>query len=303
MLLLAGLAFGAADGDADPSIPRDGVDLAGRLLAGQMVVVADVVDVALRCDLRVIETLRGPTQPDRMKIVFRGINMERSPKNAAFDPDPGERAVFVLGPALDSRGEPIRDGPLAPRGGFRARIPIPAEGSEALLAAVRAIIKLQDESSQAVADRLLSDWLRGPNPWLVDVALDQTARFGIDDPQAIPSLLNHTRDAAPLHRRRALEALARWLERGGLVDTQGAQLAEDLQSALEVIVRAARTDEAPEVRQAAVKQIVSLRPEGVLDLLAVIAKDDPAQEVRYEAAAGALTLRRAGLGTGAGGSR
>lgn len=283
----------AREEQPDVAIPRDGVDVASRLLAGEQIVVADVLDVNLRCSLRVVETLRGKNIPSNIKIAFRGVNMERRAGAAAFDPRIGERAVFVLGPALDSHGEPDGTGLASPRGGFRARIPLPQEGSEALLDAMRGIVQLQDGSDQAAADRSIASWLQGENPWLLDVALDFAARFRLDDEDAVRALLVRTRETSPQRRRRAVEALGQWLAPNGRSAESGAALQELQATALETIVRLARIDEDVQVRRVAVHQLVSLAPEDVLDLLRAIAKEDPAQEVRYEAAAGVHNLSRA----------
>ncbi len=252
-----------------------------------------MLDVNFRCSLRILETLRGSNIGTNIKIAFRGVNLERDAGVAAFDPRIGETAVFVLGPALDSRGEPDGSGLFSPRGGFRSRIPLPLEGRDALLDAVRGIIKLQDLSDQSVVDRSVTDWLQGDNPWLLDVALDFAARFGLDDETAVRALLTRTRDSAPQRRRRAIQALAQWLIRDSLATESASASLQELQGTVrETIIRLARIDTEVEVRRVAVQQLVSLSPEGVLDLLRAIAKEDPAQEVRYEAAAGVQRLSR-----------
>lgn len=272
-------------------IVRDGVELAARLLAGELIVIADVVDVDLRCQLRVQETLRG-TAPDPLRVAFRGANLERRAGDPAFEPRIGERAVFVLGPTLDSRGEPDHSGLLAPRGGARARLPIPAEGETAFLDAVRGIVRLQDLPDQAEIDRQVVQWLAGPNPWLIDAGLDFAARFPIDAEGAIERLLDRTNDTTPNRRRRAALAVSQWLQVRAPASPLDSAESESREAGVQALIRLARTDTAPAVRVAAVEQLVRLAPPGGLALLRAIASEDRSQDVRYAAAAGVLELQQ-----------
>jgi hypothetical protein len=61
----------------------------------------------------------------------------RQPDTARFEARDGETAIFVLTPWVDSRGRQPRPDLYMPAGFAGARIPLPLEGGEALLAAVR----------------------------------------------------------------------------------------------------------------------------------------------------------------------
>lgn len=277
------------------SDPVDGVDLGQRLLAGEVVVLANVIEVGLRCRLEVVEAFRGKPPTDPVEVAFRGMNLERNSGAPPFAPVPGEQAVFVLGPALDSRGSPDRTARLQPRGHYKARIPLPAEGTEALLSALREIVAFQDEPNQSTRDGRISEWIGASNPWLIDFALDQAARFGIEGERSVSGLIRRSVDASSIRRGLALAALGRWLTiHKDLADIESQLLSQ----AEERLVQLARADEVAAVRSAAVRALVALGDSRFDLLLRSVSREDPDQAVRYEAAAGLSSLGRTGSNTG-----
>ncbi len=253
-------------------------------------VLGRVVDAESKVHIAVEETFRGRGVPGRLTVAYRSPNLGRAPGTPPFRAEAGEQAVFVLAPYTDLDGDIVKQGLFVPAGGYAAKIPVPPEGAEALLDAVRQIVSYQDGADTTAGVASIGGWLAGVNPWLIDFALDQAAQLGVADRDLAPALLERVTDASSLRRSRAVAALGLGLQRGRF-DTRrtlpGRIPEEDElgKAVREAIVRLARTDPAPEVRRVAVKQFGSGRIRGGNDILAAIAKDDPTQEVRYEAAA------------------
>ncbi len=302
LLLVLGLlvVFGAAQarGRRDPAIPQDGLDLHHRVAAGSVIVLGKVEEVKRKAFLRVEEVLRGDPKaiPGLLRVAFFGVNRGRNAGQAPFRVAEGERAVFILARWTDSRGDLRGSDLFRPEGLAKAKIPIPAEGAQALLEAVRALVAYHDSPRRGQVEAELAQWLKGSNNWLVDVALDEAARFSIAGPEWIPGLLLRTRDVNPLRRRLALEAMGTALARGRLGRTgqvSGAQSGEELMAMVrEALVRHARTDEDASVRLACVNWLPEAGLRDLEALLKSISRDDPDQNVRYTASTKLLALRR-----------
>ncbi|MDQ7006267.1 MAG: hypothetical protein Q9Q40_03470 [Acidobacteriota bacterium] len=267
---------------------------------GETIVLARVLKVPGKAWLEVIERLRGPEDlPAELRVAFRGANRMREPGTPAFEVHEGEQAFFILEPWLDSHGERPALDLYRPAFGYRSRIPLPAEGRQALLEAVRALVRYQDDADRVAAEGRLVHWLEGSNPLLVDIALEQAARFGLADHRWVPGLLRRSRDADPRRRELAATAMGLSLLRGRLhrpAHHRGAggdsALAAQCHQAL---VRLARSDPRPEVRRTAVRQLV----DSVFDVdavLAAIAREDEDQAVRLEAATAIHRRRSKGGG-------
>lgn len=226
-------------------------------------------------------------------MAYRGVNMGRDMGAPPLKMAEGDRAVFVLGPYTDAQGEAVKEGVYQPIGGYLARIPLPPEGAAALLEAIRELVGFEDSEGQD-PEATLTGWLAAPNPWLIDVALDQAARLGLGGVDMAPGLLARIADADPRRRARAVSALGTALARGRLerrdAAGRGGEELDYPREAREAIVRIARTDPDPEVRRAAVLQIGTGRLPGAEEILTAIGHDDASQEVRYEAAAALARL-------------
>ncbi len=291
----AGIARPASDAAA--AALRDGTDLSERLVAGPVVVIGRVTKVAAKVQIEVEQVLRGEVPGPRLRIAFREANLQRDFGEPRFAAVEGERAVFVLEPWLDSAGDQPAADLFQPAIGYRSRIPIPAEGSEALLEALREILAIQDDVDFDESRRRMLDWLSGRNPWLIDVALAQAARYALADRSWVPALLEHVDDASAGRRRLVVEAIGHGFERhrfrrrrpGGRSPDAGLGRDETVRRLRETLVRMARTDPDPEVRRKAVHFLPDAGLPEVRTLLLAISRDDPSLEVRYEAAS---ALRR-----------
>lgn len=279
----------ARDRGADPSAPRDGAELLKRIAAGPAVVLARVVRLETKAALELVETLRGENLPPVIRLAYRGNNLLRQPGSAPFAPIESETAVFVLTPWVDSRGRQPKLDLYMPAGFAGARIPIPAEGGEALLQAVREIVAYEDGLGGSQAAQVLA-WVEGRNPWLIDAGLQVAGELVLADADWVPALLERTRDANPARRMRALRALSGAMQRGRISDRgRGMEIDERAEASRQAIIRLARTDPEFEVRAEAVRALASVGIPGAREILASIARDDPSQDVRYEAAAALVT--------------
>ncbi len=271
----------------------DGPQLLSRLAAGPVVVLAKVTSVNIKARLLVEEALRGAAGSAELVLAYRGVNMGRDAGAPPLRIAEGDRAVFVLGPYTDSQGDAVKEGVYQPAGGYLARIPLPAEGATALLDAIRELVAFQDTDGRD-PESTLTGWLATPNPWLIDVALDQAAKLGLGGVEMAPGLLARVADADPRRRARAVEALGTALARGRLerrgAAGRGGEELDFPREAREAIVRLARTDPDPEVRRVAVHQIGTGRLAGAREILTAIGRDDASQDVRYEAAAALARL-------------
>ena len=287
MLVGSSLA-GAARVRGEAARVHEGFDLNQRVSQGETIVLARVLKVPGKAHVEVIERLRGPADlPAELRIAYRGANRMRPSGSPPFEVAEGEVAFFVLEPWLDSRGERPALDLYQPAIGYRSHIPLPEEGRQALLEAVRALVAYQDDVDRLRAEGRLVGWLAGSNPYLVDIALDQAARFGLADARWIPGLLERSRDADPRRRRLAAEAMGLSLLRGRLHDPkhhrdegEGSVLAAECEQAL---VRLARSDPRAEVRLMAVRKLAESGL-AVDTVLAAIAREDRDQSVRLEAA-------------------
>jgi hypothetical protein len=289
LLSAGGLALAAGEGSPDPSRLRDAADLFTRIERGQVVVLAKAVRTGMKATLAVEQALRGRVASGEITLAFRAVNFGRAAGTPALEIHEGERAIFVLAPR-DASGAGSGKLVFLPAGGSDARIPLPAEGAEALVEAARQIVALQDADNPSTTTAELARWLAGANPWLIDIALDQVARLGLADRDVAPALLLRSRDASPMRRTKAVQAIGVALARGRLVSRGAARdplAGEDdvIQAAWETVVRLARTDPEVEVRQAAIRELARRPTAKTTEILSAIARDDPDQTVRYEAAA------------------
>ncbi len=286
-MISTGLPCGAGDRRSDDELaaPRDGAELLERLSAGPVVVLATARRVDGKLQLSVKEVLRGGSLPETLRVAFRGNNLMRQPDTAPFQAREGETAIYVLTPWVDSRGRQPKPELFMPAGFAGARIPLPPEGGEALLAAVREIVVHQDDVEAGQEARVLG-WISGQNPWLIDAGLVIAGQLVMADVDWVPILLERLRDASPERRLRALAVIGGAMERGRIGDPGGdLEIDERVEACQEAVVRLARTDPEFEIRASAVKIVARAGIPGAREVLGVIAKDDPNQNVRYEAAA------------------
>ena len=246
---------------------------------------ATVIRVETKAALSVREVLRGGSLPATIRLAYRGNNLMRQPDSPPFEALDGETAIFVLTPWVDSRGRQPKPDLYMPAGFAGARIPLPPEGGEALLAAVREIVVHQDDVEAGQEGRILR-WITGRNPWLIDAGLVIAGQLVMADEDWVPVLLERLRDATPERRLRTLEVIGAAMARGRIGDPGGdLEIDERVEACQEAIVRLARTDPEFEIRVAAVKALARSGIPGAREILGSIARDDPSQDVRYEAAA------------------
>jgi hypothetical protein len=282
-ILFAGALFPAAIADPEEAAEarvRDGADLSQRLSAGPVVVRARVIEDFGKATLEVEHVYRSPGElPEKIRLAYRGDNIARRPGDTAFEPVAGETAVFVLERWTDYYGE-LGDADLyRPAEDYRSRIPLPEEGRQALLQAVDELVRYEDSDRRAQSEAELRRWLDGRNPWLIDAALSHVALYGPPGPRWTRGLVEYVQASNPQRRKLAVRALGLGLSRGRLAgeETGNRELCR------RALVQAARTDDDPDVRRAAVRALGRSGLQGLKPLLEVIAERDENQEVRYEA--------------------
>lgn len=244
-------------------------------------------------EARVGEVIRGSLEPgETIRVDLRRANRERDRELhvKGLQLEPGERWVLLLAPGQPSgEGEP----PMFElvRGVDGAR-PLPAEGSAALLRALRSFDELRS-MGEVEGWLRLRDMLTDTDPMLIDTALQMHLKFRRGDAELFSDLRPLLDHPEPQIRERALALIEQLLSRLG--EPQPAER-ERLQSEL---VARARRDPLAEVRIAATAALDRLPGDSVLAVLDEIAEADPDQLVRYAAAARAYE-RRKRLGTGPG---
>ncbi len=298
LVLVAPLSLARPADQLDPATVMDGLDLHQRLGRGAVVVIATVDAIKGKAYLRVEEVLRGDeaSLPKRMAVAYRGVNRGRKVGEDPFDTKVGERAVFILEAWTDSWGESRNVELFRPEGLAKARIPLPREGAEALLEAVRRIVDYDDSPRRALAEARLVEWLSGENRWLIDVALSDAARYSLATADWIPGLLKRSRDVSSARRLLALQAMGEAFSRGRLGGPDNVHQEGDgggmAQSVRDALIQHARADEAFEVRRICVEYLPALGVADLAALLGSIAQDDPHQDVRFAASVALAELRR-----------
>lgn len=229
--------------------------------------------------IRVGEVLRGDdVRPgDVVQLSLRRTNRTRNlnvdPK--PFKPVPEVRYIWLL---QKESIQPPQGPPLYRLvRGVRSARELPAEGQEAVLAALRRFVQIQDMKSDAPIWAAFEAMLEESSPILLTTALEQHVKFRRGAPELLLSvrpLLDH-----PVAGIRELTAslIGQILARhpGGGIPEEGALLSE--------LVARARRDPSIGVRVAATAALDGLRDDAVNKILQEIADEDPEQLVRYTA--------------------
>jgi hypothetical protein len=266
-----------------------------------VVVLARVVETFGKATLGLERVYRAPVElPDPIRLAYHGDNVARKPGEPPFQPLEGEMAVFVIERWTDYYGELGDPDVFRPAEDYRSRIPLPAEGREALLQAVEQLVRFEDSDDRARSEAELRGWLDGRNPWLIDAALTHAALYGPPDEGWTRGLIEHVQANDPNRRELAVRALGLGLARGRLGDSAepgGASASDDRELCRRALVQAARTDPDPGVRRIAVRSLGRSGLSGLVPVLEVIAERDEDQNVRYEAETLLLRARREPAGS------
>ena len=263
-------------------------DSSERLNLHQMVARAELVvrvrvrEGALRYALvDVIEEIRGEAPVNRLRIAFRDFNTARQNKEGAIVfPDGQEEILFLVRYRHAKKKEKHRD-LFELFKGAQGRITVPAEGSAALLNALRHLSAMagMDPASQISE---LKRQIGVRNSYLLETALEELLRMDAGTPELYPRLIPLFTNPSPGIRVRSIR-LVEGIFASSLFDPFG-ESPDQAGFALAAAIERARNDEVVEVRVWAVRTMAAwpdrqqVEPE-----LRAIAVGDRSQEVRIEA--------------------
>jgi HEAT repeat protein len=208
-------------------------------------------------------------------VDVRQANRDREAGTPALDLVKGRAYALCLKPSARGKNEPYPVFDLAR--GVRGARALPAEGSEATIAALARLAAVQERNNDDFLWASLPEFLQDDNPVLVDAALEMYVKFRRETAALLPvvaPLLEHPR---PDVRSRAALLLGRILARAGATE-----LPERPEVVAELTGRARRDDDVS-VRRAATNALGDLPDPGVDETLRAIARDDPDQDVRFDA--------------------
>jgi hypothetical protein len=200
----------------------------------------------------------------------------------------GVESVLFLSPYQDEFGRDEGAGTFALLNADQGKLDVPAEGGDALIAAVRkfvGILSLEQSDRQSAALRgLLGD----KNPFLVEAALSECRKFRLgqaEDTDALFSLLGSRRAE---FRAGALTILGQMLTDQR---TLGGPEIPSRQAIFERVAARARMDEDEGVRKESVAVLGAFADSAALALIESIGRSDASQSVRYQAQVTAFRLR------------
>jgi hypothetical protein len=285
------------------------VALAGWLLAGVPAARAEIIHLSLydkpaesdlvvrgrvirgdlpRADVAVEEVLKGLYDRPRLEIVFRLDNFSRKVWEDKVLFHNGEPVLLFLKPFRKENGErPFADR-FSLAHGSQGKVDLPAEGSAAILEAVRRFIRVQAGTDIEQTAQDLRAFLSDPNPLVVEAGLQQVRRLRLGVPQTADALLPILAHPVPDFRVEALRVLAQIFEDHPL--REGKLANED--HLVSLVLGRAREDDDVEVRSQAVRTLEARGKRDVLPALEQIARSDPDQQVRFLAELATLDLSR-----------
>ena len=227
--------------------------------------------------VKIDQVLRGElSNGERVQVHLRRANRQRSrnadPKALHFEFGPPYILLLEDAPPKKS-GEPVFRLARGVRGARR----LPAEGSEATLAALHSFIEIQDARSETVTWKRFSEMLGEPNPILLENALDQFLKFRRGSPDLLLSLrplMTHPRHDL---RERTVRLV------GQIVGHHPPESLPEETALRTELIGSARRDESVAVRVAATEALGGFSGPAVRAILEEIAASDPDQAVRFAA--------------------
>jgi hypothetical protein len=217
----------------------------------------------------------GLSAGSRVRIDLKKANRDREDEERPLRLDPDRSYLVLL----------KRDGTRSSNGlpvfglvrGIEGARELPAEGSPAVLDAVRRFVEVQDRKDETATWTSLREMLEEANPILLENSLGLFLKFRRGDLPLLPvlrPLLSHPR---PDLRAKALRLVGQIVEKRA-----AAEISEDDGLMSEIYSRA-RRDPSAEVRVAATTALGGIAGAGPEEVLREIARSDPEQAVRYEA--------------------
>ena len=286
LLLGAPWVFGRTGGLGKGEEPPGLYEMTAR---ADLVVSAQVDSGSLKlAQVRVVEVFRGRATPrDRLQIAFREFNLDLGKEDRIVF-EAGATDVLFLVPELNGEGKRKGSDRYTLLRGRFGKFPLPREGEEIYLEALRGFVKLVSIKDHRELFRRLKDLVESPNPILVNAALKEVLKLDIMDRELVPAVMVYYRDPAPARRVAALRLMERLFAR-----SRDREKDPDFhESALPPITVLARNDPDETVRVAAVDALGAWGGAAVAETLGEIARQDSAQAVRYKAQV--ILLRESG---------
>lgn len=286
--LLAALAAGPVWAAEPPPLP-DGPTLYNRLAHAPIVFVGRTVDAGKKARVTIVESLRGEPREGSLEVSYRNENRLRDPEEPPVRFAVGQVSLFLVEPVLDRTGRVKKPGRFRLVGTYRGKIDLPPEGSEALVAASRRFIGIQDLDDQQREWEELRGLLDEQNMRLIHAGLAKIVSFRLVEEDLLPDLLELLQHPAPALRHEAIQALEQLVAppAGGEPSPMSSRIISRLKGV-------ARADENEEVRASAVRTLGRLHREDLADFLRETAARDVSQLVRYEASVALLDLEGSG---------
>jgi len=227
-------------------------------------------------EMRVERVFRGDiAQGTILHLDLKQANRTRNRNlsRRALHLDPGADFLLLLEPSQRS-GKRTTYSMVRGVDGARE---LPAEGTQAIFAALSRFIAIQDTKSDRMTWENLALLLDEPEPILLITALEQFKKFRRGEPELLLSLQPLLEHPDPEVREGAAQLVGQILgrQRDGEVIEEGALRVE--------LVSRARRDPVVAVRIAATEALSRLNGQAVDEVLEQISDTDPDQAVRYMA--------------------
>lgn len=240
--------------------------------------------------VQVLETIKGNPPAETLTIIPHvEDNTNPTPWLQREVFKQGEISILFLEPYRDEFGRDQGPTTFSALGASQGKMAVPTEGAEALMGALRRFSEILGMGQLDRQAEALRGLLREKNPYLVEAALEECARFRLAAPEDVPALAELLKSPRPEFRAGSLRLLGQLVVEG-LEDAKADGL-ERQAVLLERATAVVRFDEDATVRRSAVQVIESLGGSTARALLEEIGRTDSNQMVRYEAQVAAKRLR------------
>lgn len=284
MLALLASAQGRASAAVEP------LTLYQKIARAPLVVRARALsDATRRPRVEVTEVFKG-SPPSRILTVAPHLEDQASPtpwlKREVFHK--GEESILFLTPYLDEFGRDEGPDTFALLNADQGKLEVPSEGADALVEALRRIVAVNSLSQHDLQAEALRGMLGDRNPYLVEAALTECAKFRLAESGDIGRLMVLIENRRDSFRAGSLALVAQVLTDAS---ASGRDAVEGRAAVFEKIAATARLDSSELVRTRAVDAIEAFADRPALSLLENIGVKDASQSVRYAAQVGAYRLR------------
>ena len=250
-----------------------------------------VNEATRRPTLEVLEVIKGSYEPRQVMIVPHAEDYTRpTPWLRRETFTKGEETILFLVPYVDEFGRDEGPQTFSVLHAADGKVAIPAEGSDALLGALRRFVTILNQKDLESQESALRALLREKNPLLIETGIAECARLRLALPEDIPALLDLLGQRRPELRSGAVGLLAQIIS-----DAQAAgRELPDRPMLQQRVAALARLDADESVRLKAVSALAALGDATSRLLLEQVGREDSSQAVRYAAQVAAYRMRAQG---------